>query len=355
MTDRPTTCPDCRQDRHYSFASGWRCSKACEDIADLKIELAEVTSQLDDEASTIRTRPEVQATPDRLDTAPIEARLEALGVFPPVLKDESRLCGDGVTALYFELEDSDGWRICGLEGGEWTTQDHGESNAMQAIRAAIESLAHAPADLAALLKENAALREDLEILKVLTGSEMPTLEGVETTTFAPEVPGPIIFDKWKTRGNNPGNMKADARYKWDGEIGEDLRGHIIFDTLENGVRAFAKMLLNIYAGKHGPARKTIRGIITGGDKEPDVERAWTSVEGDWKPYILQVVRHTGIMSGSDLGLSDEVHAPKDTAAKLIAAMTITEHGAGTTIPEDVLEAGVARGVASFMEWWETRA
>lgn len=44
------------------------------------------------------------------------------------------------------------------------------------------------------------------------------------------------------RNNNPGNLKGND--KWQGMIGKDKQGHVIFDTIENGIRALKKNLNN---------------------------------------------------------------------------------------------------------------
>ncbi len=52
------------------------------------------------------------------------------------------------------------------------------------------------------------------------------------------------------RNNNPGNIRPNNRYKWQGQTGIDnegsLEGYIIFDTYHNGLRAMALNLKNQY-------------------------------------------------------------------------------------------------------------
>lgn len=60
------------------------------------------------------------------------------------------------------------------------------------------------------------------------------------------------------RNQNPGNILS-GRVKWQGEVGTDDKGFAIFDTVHNGLRATARLLLT-YAEKYGLT--TITGIVT---------------------------------------------------------------------------------------------
>lgn len=46
------------------------------------------------------------------------------------------------------------------------------------------------------------------------------------------------------RNNNPGNIRYSIYNNWIGQTGFDYRGFCIFDTLENGIRAMIKLVLN---------------------------------------------------------------------------------------------------------------
>ncbi len=50
------------------------------------------------------------------------------------------------------------------------------------------------------------------------------------------------------RNNNPGNIKSTLATTWDGEIGVDSDGFLIFDTAAAGLRALA-VLLRTYADR----------------------------------------------------------------------------------------------------------
>lgn len=66
------------------------------------------------------------------------------------------------------------------------------------------------------------------------------------------------------RNNNPGNIKWSSANNWKGQTGKDAQGFVIFDKVENGVRALSK-LLDSY-DKAGV--NTIEGIVrryTAGD------------------------------------------------------------------------------------------
>lgn len=59
------------------------------------------------------------------------------------------------------------------------------------------------------------------------------------------------------RNKNPGNIRSTS-VKWQGEIGKDDKGFVIFDTDTSGLRALAKLLLN-YEKK---GYRTVRDIIS---------------------------------------------------------------------------------------------
>lgn len=77
------------------------------------------------------------------------------------------------------------------------------------------------------------------------------------------------------RNNNPGNIKWNALNNWVGQMGKDSQGHIIFDTIENGIRAMNITLRNYR--KSG--RNTIRKVIQG----DGLRAGWA--EGNQAPYI----------------------------------------------------------------------
>ena len=44
------------------------------------------------------------------------------------------------------------------------------------------------------------------------------------------------------RNNNPGNIRINPAWTWQGQMGADSGGYVIFNTVENGVRAMTKDL-----------------------------------------------------------------------------------------------------------------
>ena len=44
------------------------------------------------------------------------------------------------------------------------------------------------------------------------------------------------------RNNNPGNIRINSAWTWQGQTGADSDGYVIFNTVENGVRAMTKDL-----------------------------------------------------------------------------------------------------------------
>ena len=60
------------------------------------------------------------------------------------------------------------------------------------------------------------------------------------------------------QNNNPLNVKALKYDTWQGQIGIDKHGHVVFDTPEHGIRAAAYVLKN-YSMRHGI--DTVQGIV----------------------------------------------------------------------------------------------
>jgi len=50
------------------------------------------------------------------------------------------------------------------------------------------------------------------------------------------------------KNNNPGNIKASPE-PWQGQVGVDSRGFVIFDTYDNGMRALQISLRNAATGR----------------------------------------------------------------------------------------------------------
>lgn len=93
------------------------------------------------------------------------------------------------------------------------------------------------------------------------------------------------------RNNNPGNIIYNKNIKWNGSVGSDGR-FVKFNTMENGVRALARILL-VYQKKYGI--NTIEGIIN----------KWAPpIENQTDKYIDFVCKNSGIDRHTKLDLKD---------------------------------------------------
>lgn len=110
------------------------------------------------------------------------------------------------------------------------------------------------------------------------------------------------------RNYNPGNIRAGSE-KWQGEVGRDDKGFVIFDSERNGLRALAKLLIN-YQLKHN--LQTIRQIIT---------RWAPPVENNTPAYVnaVAVDMHTHV--DAPLNLRDP-----ETLDQLVRAIVLHENG-----------------------------
>ena len=108
------------------------------------------------------------------------------------------------------------------------------------------------------------------------------------------------------RNNNPLNIRKNSTFEWNGEIGRDNAGFVIFDTHENGIRAAMKLMLT-YRNKYG--LYTVAGIIN----------RWSPpIENDTQSYINNVSSKLGVDPNSMLSL--------DAYPQLIEAMIYHENG-----------------------------
>ena len=121
------------------------------------------------------------------------------------------------------------------------------------------------------------------------------------------------------RNNNPGNIRFNVANRWNGQIGPDGDGYIIFDTMKNGVRALTKIL------------RTYRN--QGCLSIHDTIARWAPPQdnNDTLAYIKDVAKR--------MQLDTLIPVPADRVRDLVAA--IIHHENGQDILEDVLNSGVA--------------
>lgn len=131
---------------------------------------------------------------------------------------------------------------------------------------------------------------------------------------------------------NPLNIKAFGN-NWSGMVGQDARGHAIFETPQDGICAAAK-ILKTYASKYGI--NTVDGIV---------DRFCAASDGVTRAYISNVCKAMGVNPGEAL----DVKNPQ-VMTKLISAMMRQEIGA-VAYSQETITAGVhkALGIAGAAE------
>jgi hypothetical protein len=109
-----------------------------------------------------------------------------------------------------------------------------------------------------------------------------------------------------TRNKNPGNIRWDQRTQWQGMTGADDDGFIVFESVEWGIRAMARVL-NSYRN---------RGVITLGN----IITTWAPAEdnNNTRAYVDHVSQITGFSESDEILPSDWPH--------LIAAIIHHENG-----------------------------
>lgn len=124
---------------------------------------------------------------------------------------------------------------------------------------------------------------------------------------------------------NPLNIKVFGN-NWSGMVGQDARGHAIFETPQDGICAAAK-ILKTYASKYGI--NTVDGIV---------DRFCAASDGVTRAYISNVCKAMGVNPGEAL----DVKNPQ-VMTKLISAMMRQEIGA-VAYSQETITAGVHKAL-----------
>ena len=136
------------------------------------------------------------------------------------------------------------------------------------------------------------------------------------------------------RNCNPGNIRP-SNPSWQGAIGEN-KGFVIFDTMENGVRALGKQLLAYYdrhKAADGSRIDTVREAI---------ERWAPPSENDTEGYVAFVCTVLEVRPDDEL----DFHDP-DTLYWMTVAIGEQESG-HKAFTEGVSEADLNAGVAAAL-------
>jgi hypothetical protein len=128
------------------------------------------------------------------------------------------------------------------------------------------------------------------------------------------------------RNNNPGNIRFDTRWTWQGQVGKDAGDYLIFDTAQNGVRAMTRDLLAKITRGENTITKILYIYAPPSDNNPT------------PAYIASVSEWSGI--GKDI-----VIAPDDKSRMnaLVTAMIRFENGR-VLWQASVITAGVLEGM-----------
>lgn len=140
------------------------------------------------------------------------------------------------------------------------------------------------------------------------------------------------------RNNNPGNIDYNPRNKWDGQLGLEIGvpkpRFARFDTLENGVRALAKLLLN-YRGKDGMPGVGKPGIDT---PLEFISRWAPSNENDTIAYATAIAKRLGVDVRDSINMAD----PK-TLRSTVVGIIVHENG-GNPYSDAAIDEGIRRAL-----------
>ncbi|MFJ5297510.1 structural protein P5 [Pseudomonas sp. NPDC088368] len=140
------------------------------------------------------------------------------------------------------------------------------------------------------------------------------------------------------RNNNPGNIDYNPRNQWQGQLGPDPaieKRFARFDSVENGIRALAKLIL-AYRGKDGMPGVGGAGI----DTVREVINRWApSGENDTESYIKAVAASVGAQPNQPIDIRNF-----RTLIALTTGIIQHENGSVPYAPQVIAE-GVQRALA----------
>jgi hypothetical protein len=128
------------------------------------------------------------------------------------------------------------------------------------------------------------------------------------------------------RNNNPGNLRFDTRWTWQGQVGKDEGNYLIFDTVKNGIRAMTRDLLAKIKRGENTITKILNIYAPPSDNNP------TQV------YIARVSEWSGI--AKDIPISPD---DKSRVYALVTAMIRFENGR-VLWQSSVISSGVVEGM-----------
>ncbi len=127
------------------------------------------------------------------------------------------------------------------------------------------------------------------------------------------------------RNNNAGNIRATGNWQeWQGAIGKDEAGFIIFDTAENGLRAMARILRNY------------RDLYQLNTIEQIINRWAPPIENNTQSYVNHAAQIVGVNPNEPLETGEY--------PALMAAITRHENGMQPYGSDQLIE-GFERGFA----------
>lgn len=135
---------------------------------------------------------------------------------------------------------------------------------------------------------------------------------------AASVPSPLDFLKGIVqmttpgiRNNNPLNMR-DYNIPWQGKVGADSAGLLIFDKVENGIRAAGNDLKNKWLRGYA----TIRAIVSEWAPPKGKSQSGTEYTNPTDKYIQFVSKETGITPDAPLSSFEQYFAISKAMIKM---------------------------------------
>jgi hypothetical protein len=136
------------------------------------------------------------------------------------------------------------------------------------------------------------------------------------------------------KNNNFLNVKKPGDQNWNGTTGYDDRGHAIFDSPENGIRAAA---LNLRAYHKRGQAGTLLDIVS--QWAPTSDKNAVNKPNEYAAFLAKKM---GVGTKDKIDIFDKDGNPTDKLPTLLKAMAEFENHSGFSIDDNILTSGLSK-------------
>jgi hypothetical protein len=153
-------------------------------------------------------------------------------------------------------------------------------------------------------------------------------------TVRPTLSAPMNKPTTGNKNNNFLNVKKPGDQNWNGTTGYDDRGHAIFDSPENGIRAAA---LNLRAYHKRGQAGTLLDIVS--QWAPTSDKNAVNKPNEYAAFLAKKM---GVGTKDKIDIFDKDGNPTDKLPTLLKAMAEFENHSGFSIDDNILTSGLSK-------------